>query len=128
MRKYGNKKVIIDGITFDSRKEARRFRELQLLERAGEIHGLELQRVFELIPAQTEEVLTGEVYKRGEKKGQQKTKVICVEKSVTYRADFCYYLKDGTFIVEDTKGIRTKDFIIKRKLMLYILGIKIKEI
>ena len=52
--KYGNRKAVIDGITFDSKKEAQRYTELKLLEKAGKITGLQLQREFELIPAQRE--------------------------------------------------------------------------
>lgn len=122
--KYGNKKIIVEGIPFDSRKEARRYSELKLLERAGKIKDLELQKSFELIPAQYED--TGEVYTRGEKKGQPK-RGKCIEKAVTYKADFVY-IENGKTVVEDTKGFRTKDYIIKRKLMLHIHGIRIKEI
>lgn len=122
--KYGNKKITLDGLSFDSRKEARRYTELKLLERAGKIKDLELQKSFELIPAQYED--TGEVYTRGEKKGQPK-RGKCIEKAVTYKADFVY-IENGKTIVEDTKGFRTKDYIIKRKLMLHTHGIRIKEI
>lgn len=128
--KYGNKKVTVDGIKFDSKKEADRYTELKLLEKAGKIHGLELQKVFELIPAQYEEKFTGERYKKGVNKGAPKLKKVCLEKAVTYKADFCYFVNNGhnTFVVEDTKGMRTKDYIIKRKLMLYVHQIKIKEV
>jgi hypothetical protein len=128
--KYGNKKVIVDGITFDSKKEARRYTELKLYEKAGKIHSLELQKVFELIPAQYEEKFTGERYKRGVNKGAPKLKKVCLEKAVTYKADFAYYVNNGhnTFVVEDTKGMRTKDYIIKRKLMLYVHQIRIREV
>lgn len=125
--KYGNKKVTQNGNTYDSRKEARRHSELLLLERAGAIRNLETQVKFELIPAQYETIETGEFYKIGTKKGQSKTKQICVEQSVDYYADFVYE-ENGKKIVEDTKGFRTEKYIIKRKLMLYIHGIKIKEI
>lgn len=107
MAKYGNRKVTIDGITYDSRKEAVRHRELMLLERAGKINSLERQKPFVLIPAQYID----------EK---------CVERAVKYIADF-YYIEDGNPVVEDTKGFKTKDYIIKRKLMLSIHGIRIKE-
>ena len=70
--------------------------------------------------------MSDEVYKRGEKKGQSKPGRL-LEKEVTYIADFVYY-KDGELIVEDTNGFRTKDYIIKRKLMLYVHHIRIKEI
>lgn len=127
MSKYGARKVRYDGKIFDSKKEACRYAELRLLERAGKIKGLELQKTFELIPAQWEAIPTGEFYKRGERKGQPKFKNICLEQSITYKADFCY-IENGKQVVEDTKGFKTKDYVIKRKLMLYVHGIKIKEI
>lgn len=117
--KYRNRKVTYDGINFDSRKEARRYAELKQLEAAGEISGLELQKVYVLIPTQREPDVIG---KRG---GIKKGKVI--EKAVTYKADFVY-MKNGEQIVEDTKGFRTTEYIIKRKLMLYVHGIRITEL
>lgn len=119
MRKYRSRKVIYDGISFDSKKEAHRYCELKLLQRAGKISNLELQKVFELIPAQREPDTIGA---RG---GIKKGKVI--EQAVKYVADFVY-TQDGKTVVEDTKGFKTKDYIIKRKLMLYVYGIQIKEI
>lgn len=128
MSKYGAQKVRFNGTVFDSQKEAKRYAELRLLERAGEIRNLQKQKSFELIPAQYKEIPTGEVYKRGAKAGQKKYKKVCLEKSVNYIADFVYIDKRGFQVVEDTKGVRTKDYIIKRKLMLYVHGIRIKEI
>lgn len=119
MSKYGAKKVVRDGITFDSAKEARRFGELSLLQRAGEIFDLQTQVKYVLIPAQKEPDTTD---RRG-----RLTKGKLLEREVTYRADFVYRDKDGNTIVEDVKGMRTKDYIIKRKLMLWVHGIKIKE-
>ena len=127
MNKYGNKKVTVEGITFDSLHEARRYCELKMLAMAGHIKSLELQKEFELIPAQYEEVRIGGYYSKGERKGQPRTKRVCVEKAVTYRADFCY-IEDGKLVVEDAKGFKTKDYILKRKLMLWVKGIKIKEV
>lgn len=110
-KKYGNKKAEVNGITFDSVKEANRYRELLLLERAGTIQNLELQKKFILVPSQ-----------RG-----ADGKVI--ERECAYVADFVYIdTETGRTIVEDTKGFRTKDYIIKRKLMLWIYNIKITEI
>lgn len=114
-----------NGIVFDSRKEAKRYAELRLLERAGKISNLELQKVFELIPAQYE--TSAEVYTKGKNKGEPK-KGKCLEKAVTYKADFTYIDENGYTVVEDTKGFKTKDYIIKRKLMLYQYGIRIKEL
>lgn len=121
-RKYHNKKITVDGITFDSRREYNRFRELQLLERAGQIQGLELQKKFVLLPTQYE------TFKRYGAKGQRlKDGKRCIEKECAYIADFVY-TENGETVVEDTKGMRTKEYIIKRKLMLYIHGIKIREV
>lgn len=114
-------------MTFDSLKEYRRFRELRLLEKAGEVTELKRQVEFELLPAQYEEVPTGEVYKRGERQGQPKKKRVCVELPVKYIADFVYK-ENGKQVVEDTKGVKTKDYILKRKMLLYLHGIRIREV
>ena len=130
-KKYKNKKILYDGIEFDSKKEVKRYSELKLLERAGKIKDLELQKVFVLIPAQYEQ--TNEVYKKGAKQGQPK-RGKCIEQAVTYKADFVYINENGKQVVEDVKGYRDPSsgafarYIIKRKLMLYIHGIKIVEI
>lgn len=129
--KLNAQRVEIDGKTFGSKKEARRWAELKLLERSGLISDLQQQVSFELIPAQYEEIPTGEFYKKGEKKGQPKFKRVCIEKAVTYVADFVY-IENGKKVVEDTKGckdgITYNYFVLKRKMMLYIHGIKIKEV
>lgn len=127
--KYGSKKIIRDGMTFDSLKEYRRFVELSLLEKAGAITDLKRQVPFELIPAHFEEIPTGEYYKRGERKGQPKFKRVCIENSVVYNADFVY-TENGKTVVEDTKSkaTKTKDYILKRKMMLYFHGIRIREV
>lgn len=122
--KYRNKKVIVDGIEFDSRKEAGRWCALRLLERCGEIHNLQRQVKFLLIPTQVEQFeryseKTGKKLKDGQK---------VIEKECAYYADFVYQDKEGHIIVEDTKGLRTEAYIIKRKLMLDRYGIRIKEI
>lgn len=138
--KYGSRKVTADGMTFDSRKEYMRWCELSLLERAGKITNLQRQVKFVLIPAQTETV---ERYSK--KTGKRlKDKIVTIEKECSYIADFVYdvpistnYINDEGHlvfadgfetVVEDTKGFKTKDYIIKRKLMLYVHGIKIKEV
>lgn len=127
--KYQNKKTYTaDGNLHDSQREAVRWAELLLLQRAGKIRDIERQVSFELIPAHYEEVYTGEFYKRGARMGEPKKKRVCIEKSVVYIADFVYIDNDtGEKVVEDAKGERTKEYIIKRKLMLYLKGIKIKE-
>lgn len=103
MSKYGNIKITTsDGITHDSIKEANRWCELKLLERAGRIQHLQRQVKYALIPKQDG------------------------EKAVEYIADFVYR-ENGNLVVEDVKGKKTKDYIIKRKLMLWVHGIKIKE-
>lgn len=123
-RKYKNQKINVDGMTFDSKKEANRYKELSLLQKAGEISGLQTQVRYVLIPAQRE--VSDEVYTKGANKGKYKPGKL-LERECTYVADFVYY-KDGKVIVEDTKGFRTKEYIIKRKLMLYVHHIRIKEI
>lgn len=107
---------------FDSKREAKRYFELMLLLGTGKIAGLRRQVDYELIPAQYE------TYPRYGKNGKRlKDGKRCLEKAVHYKADFVYEM-DGETVVEDVKGAKTKDYIIKRKLMLYIHGIKIKEI
>lgn len=122
--KYHNRKITREGLTFDSLKEYRRFCELRLLEKAGEIQNLERQKPFELIPAQYE------YYERYGKNGKRlKDGKRCVEKSVVYNADFVY-TKDGKIVVEDTKSAitKTKDYVLKRKMLLYFHGIRIREV
>lgn len=110
--KFGSRKTEIDGHVFDSRKEARRYAELRLLERAGEISNLKTQVPFLLIPNQFDE--NGHV----------------LERAVTYKADFVYN-RGGKLVVEDTKGYRDGGaynlFVIKRKLMLRVHGIRVEE-
>ena len=118
MSKYHARKVVRGGKTFDSAKEARRFGELSLLQRAGEISDLRTQVKYVLIPAQREPDTVG---KRG---GVIKGRLFVRE--CAYIADFVYK-RNGVEIVEDSKGMRTKDYIIKRKLMLWVHGIQIKE-
>ena len=107
--KYGNRKTVVDGITFDSKKEATRYAELKLLQRAGEIFDLQRQVPFTLIPKQTRD---GKV----------------IERPCVYKADFVYKEKDGTEVVEDVKGVCTKEYRIKKKLMLWQFGIIVKEV
>ena len=106
--KYHNTKTrTSDGVKHDSRKEAGRWMELQLLQKAGLIGDLERQVKFELIPKQDG------------------------ERPCHYIADFVYTdLKTGSKVVEDVKSEATrkdKAYIIKRKLMLFLNGIKISE-
>lgn len=123
MGKYGNKIVVFNGERFDSKREEKRWKELLLLQEAGMIRDLKRQVKFELVPTQYE------YYERKGKKGKTlKPGVYAAEKSVNYYADFTYYTKDGEYVVEDAKGKRTQTYIIKRKLMLYIHHIKIREV
>lgn len=121
--KYNSTKKVVDGIKFDSMKEANRYVELKLLQRAGKISELELQKEFELIPTQREpSTLTP--------RGKVKLGDV-IERKCSYYADFCYKDENGVLVVEDTKGknaTKTTDYIIKRKLMLYVHGIRITEI
>lgn len=94
--KYHNKKVIADGIKFDSQKEYNRFLELNMLQKSGVISDLQRQVRFEIIP---------------------KT---ATERAAFYVADFVYVQADGKKICEDVKSSMTKklhDYILKRKLM-----------
>lgn len=101
--KYGNKKVVVDGYQFDSIAESKQYAELKILERAGEIFDVELQRPFAL-------TIGGFL--------------IC-----TYRCDFSYISRnDGQFHVIDVKGVRTKEFRMKAKLMRALLGIVVEEV
>lgn len=111
---------------YDSAKEAERARVLHLLEKAGKIRDLREQVKFELIPKQTE-MGTRIVTRRGRQEIQTLEKV--VERPVVYVADFVYYdpVTEET-VVEDVKGVRTKEYVIKRKLMLWRHGIRIKEV
>lgn len=124
--KYGSKKTILDGIAFDSKKEANRWAELKILEKAGKIEDLRRQVKFVLIPAQYEE--STEVYQRGANKGKPKRGKL-LEHECAYVADFVYrVIETGQTAVEDTKGFRTKDYVIKRKLMLERYKIRIREV
>lgn len=124
MSKYHSRKVTVDGVTYDSVKEYRRFKELSLLERAGTIQNLQRQVKYVLIPAQRE--YCNDIYTRGRNKGCFKPGKL-IERECSYIADFVY-TQNGEIVVEDTKGFRTKDYIIKRKLMLWNYGIQIKEV
>lgn len=106
--KYNNKKIEVDGIIFDSRREANRYKALKLLEQSGEISNIERQKRFELIPKQTD--------------ASGKTVRAC-----SYVADFVYTNKEGRQIVEDVKGMRTDVYKIKKKLMLYVHGVTVIE-
>lgn len=119
--KYHARTASVNGIMFDSRKEADRYSELLLLQAAGVITDLRRQVPFELIPVQKDE---GRITKSGR---QLPGKTI--ERPCVYIADFVYRdVKSGEDVVEDVKGVRTQAYRIKRKLMLYRFGIRIREI
>lgn len=101
-RKYGNKTIESDGHRFDSKREYARYCELKLLERAGEISCLDIHPSWELVV-------------NGTRIGR-------------YTADFAYRNKSGKLIVEDVKGVRTRDYVLRRKLMYALYGIDIVEI
>lgn len=119
--KYNNKKTVRNGVSFDSIKEADRYCELVWLEKSGEICELERQVKYVLIPSQYEARIVN-----------SKAKKVCVEKECSYYADFVYKDKNGNTIIEDVKGYKKGTaynlFSIKRKLMLYVHNIKIKEV
>ena len=120
MRKYHNRRVTCGEEVFDSVKEYQRWQELKLLEKAGEITELKRQVKLTLIPSQYEK-------EWNDQKGRfEQGKII--EREISYIADFVYKNRLGLQVVEDTKGFKTKDYIIKRKLMLWELGIRIQEV
>lgn len=106
--KYGSRKVTIDGVTYDSLKEYHRFCDLKLMQRAGIITGLQRQVKYELLPTQR---INGKV----------------IERPVNYYADFVYKM-NRQLVVEDVKGYKTPEYVIKRKLMLSVYGIQIHEV
>ena len=99
-RKFHNKKTYVDGIKFDSKLEAKRYKELKLMQRTGLIKDLVLQPEFELQPTFRK---NGKTYRK-----------------ITYRADFSYIrVKDNEMVVEDTKGFKTDVYGVKKKLFEY---------
>ena len=112
--KYNAKKVVIQGETFDSLAEARRWRDLTWLQRGGVIKGLTRQVKYNLIPNQYDE--NGKLLERG----------------VSYIADFVYQDENGKLVVEDVKGYKKGPayalFSVKRKLMLQVYGIRVQEV
>lgn len=121
--KYNSQKVTVGGETFDSSKEYRRFCELKLLQRAGKISDLQRQVKFVLIPTQREPNVVGP--RGGVKEGK------AIEYECAYFADFVYVNDKGETVVEDVKGYKKGAaydlFSIKRKLMLYVHGIRVQE-
>jgi hypothetical protein len=122
--KYSASKVLVDGIEFASKKEARHYQDLLLLAKAGEISDLQTQVRYVLIPAQREPDIIGP--KGGKKPGK------LIEKELSYIADFVFRDKEGNMVVQDVKGYKGGQayalFAVKRKLMLWIHGIRVEEI
>lgn len=108
-RKYANVPTVVDEVRFDSRAEAKRWVDLQMLERAGQISRLRRQVEYELIPA-LERPSGGR------------------ERACSYVADFVYERADGRTIVEDVKGKATPEYRIKRKLMLWVHKVEVLEV
>ena len=107
--KYKNKKVIYNGIKFDSKKEEKRYIQLKQLEKLRIIKDLELQKTYELQPSFR---VNDKTYRK-----------------ITYKADFSYVtVKDNKIHIEDTKGFRTEVYRLKRKMFAYKYGIEIEEI
>lgn len=108
MSKYGNKRITVDGIRFDSIREANRWQELRLLERGGAIRNLRRQVPFELLP-------------------QCKVCGKTLRKK-SYVADFVYLDERGNQVVEDAKGVRTQVYQLKRHMMMWLYGIEVVEV
>ena len=108
MSKYNSRKTKIDGITFDSKREANRYLELKLLQRAGKIKDLQLQVPYELTPAYTN--------KSGKK-----------IRASRYYADFVY-IENGEQVIEDVKGVKTDLYKLKKKILETKYGLEIKEV
>lgn len=124
---YAIKTRTSDGLVFDSHKEARRWEQLLVLEKSGEISGLQRQVEYELIPNQYETVAR---FGKDNKRLKDQTKL--VERRMAYIADFVYTDSMGELVVEDAKGYKRGAaydvFVIKRKLMRLIHGIAVKEV
>ena len=121
--KYGNRKVIIEGIKFDSEREAKRYLTLKEYQNKGDISDLKLQVVYELIPAIKE-------LKTVVLKTKTIQKEVTIQQPITYRCDFTY-IHNGVLVVEDIKispKMLPTEYKLKKKLMRYIHGITIKEV
>lgn len=115
--KYNAQKSRFGDEVFDSKREMHRYNELKLLEKAGKIKDLRRQVPYILIPSQREVVFKNGCPKHGK----------VIERECKYIADFVYE-ENGQIVVEDTKGYRTADYLLKRKMMLYFHGIRIREV
>lgn len=108
--KYGNVKTEVDGIKFDSKKEAKRWLELKAMEQRGEINGLQRQVSIVILP---KVVIDGRT-----------------RPATRYVPDFCYHDKAGVYVVEDvkSKASKTPVYELKRKLLKHSLGLDVTEI
>lgn len=123
-KKYGNKKVVYQGITFDSIRERDRYIVLKDAEKKGIILNLELQPKYELVPAVWKDEIV-------HLKTKDKTVKKCVQRAITYTADFRYIKADGTEVVEDIKispALMPKEYMLKEKMMLAIKNIHIRRV
>lgn len=121
MNKYHNKRTVVDNHCFDSKKEASRYLVLKDKLKRGEIDNLRLQVPYELLPALYEEHV---VHLKTKDKVVRK----CVQRSVTYIADFVYRdRKTDNDVIEDVKGRKVKEYILKKKMMRALLGLTITE-
>ena len=122
--KYHNRAFTCNGVRWDSEKEWYRYQYLLQAQKHGTIRNLERQVTFELLPAVTEEVII-------QLKTKVKTKTKTVQLPVTYTCDFLYTQADGTVVIEDVKAdpkMLPKEYVLKKKMMRALLGIKIREV
>lgn len=107
-RKYGNKIVEYDGHKFHSIRERNRYIGLKAMQERGEIRSLQLQQVFILVES-----------------------VVINDRKIPpmkYIADFTYFEDGGGFVVEDVKGFKTREYLMKRQMMKAFHGIDIREV
>lgn len=113
MNKYRAKPVTIDGIRFASKREANRYSELRLLEKAGVIRNLELQPKFALMIDGRPILIRSKGYPNG--------------RAASFKADFAYF-EDNRRVIEDSKGVRTEAYALRRAVVEAIYGIRIDEV
>ena len=122
VNKYRNKGIEVDGIFFSSKAEAKWYRVFKAQKEKGEIRDFSMQVPYELVPSQKAPVT------KFDKKGNPRTVEKVVEMAVKYIADFVVEELDGTETVYDVKGFPDQKYVIKRKLMLYVHGVRITEV
>lgn len=122
-KKYNNRTYIVEGIKFDSKKEGERYLFLKDAEEKGIISGLTRQVKFELIPSVKEQKIV-------HLKTKDKIKEVVLQLAITYTCDF-QYVYNGQVVTEDVKAspkMLPKDYILKRKMMFALKGVRIKEV